>query len=175
MSVWCDCCRGLHIYHRSEPRSRYTSTDDRPDVVFFDSYIGNNVDLNISLAHPWSSDIFPSSAGVSGAAAERRADRKKEKYSKQLLPGGIIATVTPLVMEHFGAWGIDRWKLLCKLSKNSSDKVEQPTLQSLWTSCPSALLFGSRSVMLEASLKSYLRYMKAIDVTFLPPSTSATS
>ena len=68
-------------------------------------------------------DNFPSSAGVSGAAEERRADRKKEKYSKEQLPGGIIATVTPLVMEHFGAWGIDGWKLLCKLSKKSSDKV----------------------------------------------------
>ena len=49
----------------------------------FDSDIGNNVDLDISLAHSWSSDIFPSSAGVSGVVAERRADRKKKKYSKQ--------------------------------------------------------------------------------------------
>ena len=38
-------------------------------------------------------------------ALERKADKKKEKYSKQQLPGGIIATVTPLVMEHFEAWG----------------------------------------------------------------------
>ena len=102
-----DCFRVLHIHHRRELRSRYTTTGNRPDIVFFDSNIGNNVDLDISLAHPWSSDIFPSSAGVSGDAAERRADRKKEKYSKQQLPGGMIATVTPLVMEHFGAWGID--------------------------------------------------------------------
>ena len=92
-SVWSDCFRGLHIHHRREPRSRYTTTDNRPDIVFFDSDIGNNVDLDISLAHPWSSDIFPSSAGVNGAAAERRANRKIEKYSKQQLPGGIIATV----------------------------------------------------------------------------------
>ncbi|XP_062520364.1 uncharacterized protein LOC134195363 [Corticium candelabrum] len=101
-SVWSDCFRGLHIHHRREPRSHYTTTDNRPDIVFFTD-IGNNVDLDISLAYPWSSDIFPSSAVVSGAAAERRADRKKEKYSKQQLPGGMIATVTPLVMEHFGA------------------------------------------------------------------------
>ena len=125
-SVWSDCFRGLHTYHRREPRSRYTTSDNRPDIVFFNLDIGNNVDLDISLAHPWSSDIFPSSAGVSGAAAEKRADRKKEKYSKQQLPGGIIDTVTPLVMEHFGAWGIDGWKLLCKLSKKSSDKVGRP-------------------------------------------------
>ena len=70
--------------------------------------------------------VVTSSAGVRGAAAERRADRKKEKYSKQQLPGCIIASVTPLVMEHFGAWGIDGWKLLCKLAKKSSDKVGRP-------------------------------------------------
>ena len=125
-SVWSDCYRGLHIHHRRESRSHYTTADNRPDIVFFDSDIGNNVDLDIFLAHPWSSDIFPSSAGVGGVAAERRADRKKEKYNKQQLPGGIIATVTPLVMGHFGAWRIDGWNLLCKLSKKSSDKVGRP-------------------------------------------------
>ena len=86
--------------------SSYNYRQQTGHRIFY-SDIGNNVDLDISLAHPWSSDIFPSSAGVSGAAAERRADRKKEKYSKQQLPGGIIATITPLVIEHFGAWGID--------------------------------------------------------------------
>ena len=45
--------------------------------------IGSNVDLDISLAHPWSSDIFPSSAVVSSAAAERRADRKEEREIQQ--------------------------------------------------------------------------------------------
>ena len=105
--VWSDCFSGLHIHHRRERRSRYTTTNNRPDIACFDLDIGNNVELDISLAHPWSSDIFPSSAHVSGVAAERRADRKKEKYSKQQLPGGTIATVTPLVMEQFGAWGID--------------------------------------------------------------------
>ena len=51
-AVWSDCFRGLHIHHRREPRSHYTTTDNRPDIVFFDSDIGNNVDLDISLAHP---------------------------------------------------------------------------------------------------------------------------
>ena len=157
-SVWSDCFRGLHIHHRREPRSHYTTTtDNRLDIIFFDSDIGNNVDLDISLVHPWSSNIFPSSAGVSGAAAERRADRKKEKYSKQQLPGGIIATVTPLVMEHFGAWGINGWKLQCKLAKKSSDKVGRPNDTEFIDFWSKRFLFSSRSVMLESSLKSYLR------------------
>ena len=154
-SVWSDCFHGLHIHHHREPRSRYTTTDNRPDIVFFDLDTGNNVDLDISLAHPWSSDIFPSSAGVS-ATAERRADRKKEKYSKQQLPGGIIATVTPLVMQHFGAWGSMGGNSCANCQRSHRTKWDDQTLQSLSTSGPNAFLFSSRSVMLESSLKSYL-------------------
>ena len=62
-----------------------------------------------------------------------------------------------------------------KLSKKSSDKVDDRTLQTLSTSGPNTFLFGSRSVMLESSLKSCLHCVKATDVTSLPPSTSATS
>ena len=66
----------------------------------FDSDTGYNIDLDIALAHLWSSDIFPTSAGVDGASAERRADRKRAKYNKQQLPGGSIVRTIPLVMEH---------------------------------------------------------------------------
>ena len=111
-SIWSDCFRMLRIHHRREPRNRYTTTDNRPDIIFFDSDTGYNIDLDISLAHPWSSDIFPTSAGVDRAAADRRADRKRPKYNKQQLPGGSIVSAIPLVMEHFGAWGFDAWKFL---------------------------------------------------------------
>ena len=96
-SIWSDCFCRLRIHHRREPRNRYTTTDNRPDIVFFNFDTGYNIDLDISLAHPWSSDIFPTSA------ADRRADRKKAKYNKQQLPGGSIVSAIPLVMEHFGA------------------------------------------------------------------------
>ena len=175
-SVWSDCFRGLHVHHCREPRSRYTTTDNRPDIVFFDSDIGNNVDLDISLAHPWSSDIFPSSAGVSGVAAERRADRKKQKYSKQQLPGDIIATVTPLVMEHLGAWGIDGWKLLCKLAKKSSDKVGRLNAAEFidfWSKRFSIQLQKCNARVISKKLSSMSE--DNTDVTSLPPSTSATS
>ena len=108
---------------------------------------------------------------------DRQPDRQTNRQtdSKQQLPVGTIATVTPLVMEHFGAWGIDAWKLLCKLSKKSSDKVGRPNAAEFIDFWSNAFLFSSRSVMLESSLKSYLRCLKATDVTSLSPSTSATS
>ena len=54
-------------------------------------------------------------------------------------------------------------------------KWDDQTLWSLSTSGPNAFLFSSRSVMLESSLKSYLRCLKATDVISSPPSSSATS
>ena len=59
----------------------------RPDIVAFDPDKGCNVDLDIALAHPWSSDIFPRSSESDGAAAERRKERKKANYAKENLPG----------------------------------------------------------------------------------------
>ena len=123
-SIWSDCFRKLHIHHRREPRNRYTTTDNRPDIIFFDSDTGSiSISTCISLAHPWSSDIFSTSAGVDGAAVDRRADRKRAKYNKQQLPGGSIVSAIPLVMEHFGAWGFDAWKFFKKIAKKSSDEV----------------------------------------------------
>ena len=69
------------MHHRKEPRHRYSNSNDRPDIVAFDPDKGCNVDLDIALAHPWSSDIFPRSSESDGAAAEKREERKKAKYA----------------------------------------------------------------------------------------------
>ena len=66
-----------------EPRHRYSNSNDRPDIVAFDPNKGCNVDLDIALAHPWSSDIFPRSSETDGAAAERREDRKKANMQRK--------------------------------------------------------------------------------------------
>ena len=52
-----------------------------------------------------SSDIFPTSATMDGAAASRREDRKVASYEKERYPGGLAVRVVPLVLEHFGRWG----------------------------------------------------------------------
>ena len=55
--VWLECLRNLRIHYCREPR-RYTNSDCRPDIIMFDAKSGSNFDLDISLAHPWSSDVF---------------------------------------------------------------------------------------------------------------------
>ena len=71
----------------------------------FDAGSGANIDLDISLTHPWSSDVFPCSAEATGVAANRRETRKMSKYEQHNLPGCSVVKVVPLAMEHFGSWG----------------------------------------------------------------------
>ena len=106
---------------QKEPKDRYATSDSRPDIVVFDTGIGSNVDLDIELAHPWSSDIFPTSATMEGAATVRREDRKLALYEKEKHPGGLSVRVVPLVLEHFGRWGKKAETYLDDLSKRSKD------------------------------------------------------
>ena len=124
--VWSECLRSLQIHHRREPRNRYVTSDCRPDIVMFDSESASNLDLDISLAHPWSADAFPSSADRTGVAAKQRENRKAAKYSQQKLPGTSVLKAIPLVFEHFGAWGEEAKNFLRKLAAFSSDEVGQP-------------------------------------------------
>ena len=91
----------------------------------FDAESGSNLDLNISLVHPWSSDVFPSSAEATVVAANRRETRKMSKYKQHKLPGGSVVKVVPLLMKHFGSWGEAR-KFLQKLAAFSSDEAGRP-------------------------------------------------
>ena len=36
----------------------YTHSNNRPDILVYDSETGFNVELDVALAHPWASDIF---------------------------------------------------------------------------------------------------------------------
>ena len=110
---------GLH--HKKEPRLRYTNNENRPDIVVFDSDQGSNTDLDVPLAHPWSLEALSRSAEEDGFAASRRQDRKQSKYKQLKLPGGKSPTFTPLVMEHFGRWGLAAESYLNALASRAKD------------------------------------------------------
>ena len=126
MSVWSDCLSHLKIHHRKESKDRYSTSDSRPDISVFDTGAGSNVELDIAMAHPRSSDIFPTSATTDGAAACRREERKKARYAKDTYPGGMSVQVVPLVMEHFGRWGKQAEAYFDQLSKRSRDECGKP-------------------------------------------------
>ena len=99
---WTECLSDLHIPYQVEPRHHYTNTDNRPDITIFDIETGQTLDLDISLAHPWSVDNVKRASRIDGFAASTREDKKKAKYSEHQLPGGSESKCVPLVLEHFG-------------------------------------------------------------------------
>ena len=85
--------------------SIYLNNENRPDIVAFGFEAGVSMDLDISLAHPWSSEASRRSAVEDGAAAIIREESKVEKYDANIRPSGAAARFYPLVFEHFGLWG----------------------------------------------------------------------
>ena len=105
MSVWSECLSSVHLLHKCDPRDRSTHSNNRPDILVYDSETESNVELDVALAHPWASDILPRAATTGGSAAMRRKQIKENKYAQERLPGGYSPTVVPLVFEHFSHWG----------------------------------------------------------------------
>ena len=123
---WSECMSDLHIPHEKEPRNLYTNSEDRPDVIFFDSETGQNLDMDVSLAHPWSQDTLKRASREDGFAARTREEKKMNKYAREILSGGTSSKCVPLVFEHFGRWGLQADIFLHRLSKQCSFTNEDP-------------------------------------------------
>ena len=68
LDVWSECLSDVHIPHQKEPRHQYTNSDNRPDITLFDSETGQKLDVDVSLAHPWSQDILKRASREDGYA-----------------------------------------------------------------------------------------------------------
>ena len=112
-SVWSECLGSLSIHHQREPRYQYSETDNRPDIVLFESETGVSIELDASPAHPWSKDNLNKAACEEGYAAKNQEEKKCKKYNNERLPGGVSPTFTPLVLEHFGHIGSQPLKISC--------------------------------------------------------------
>ena len=123
---WSECMSDLHIPHEKEPRNLYTNSEDRPDIIFFDSETGQNLDVDVSLAHPWSQDTLKRASREDGFAARTREEKKMNKYAGEILSGGTSSKYVPLVFEHFGRWGLQADIFLHRLSKQCSFTNEDP-------------------------------------------------
>ena len=89
----------LHIPHEKEPRNLYTNSEDRPDIIFFDSETGQNLDVDVSLAHPWSQDTLKRASREDGFAARTREEKKMNKYAGEILSGGTSSKCVPLCLQ----------------------------------------------------------------------------
>ena len=97
VSVWSDCLRNLSITHRTEPRELYDGNQCRPDIVYFDAQTGCDIEMDISIAHPWNGDVISNASREDGAAAVRREQQKAMKYSHQFDIFGNPSNCIPVV------------------------------------------------------------------------------
>ena len=85
----------------------YSQTDGQTDF---------NVELDIPLAHPWSSKVISHAPTTDGSAASKREEKKIAKYSKERHISGGSPCLTPLVFEHFERCGNSGEKFLHQIS-----------------------------------------------------------
>ena len=121
LNGWSECLSDLHFRHQAEPRHQYISTEDRPDITMFDPNTGQNLDLDVSLAHRWSQDIIRRTSKKNGHAALPREEKKMKKCSEELVPAGYVPRCVPLVIEHYGRWGTKAENFLQHLSQQSAN------------------------------------------------------
>ena len=124
MDGWTECLSDLHIPCQVESRHHYTNTDSRPDITIFDIETGQTLDLDISLAHPWSVENVKRASRIDGFAASAREDKKKAKCSEHQLPGGSESKCVALVLEHYGRWGEEALRFLSQFSRKNQNVVQ---------------------------------------------------
>ena len=156
VSAWSDRLSQLQLHHVKEPRRRYVNSEERSDIVEFDSASGLDLELDIALAHPWSNEIECLSATTQRAAANKRENLKIKKYDQELLPEGFRPTFVPIVWEHFGCWGEkaeDYLKKLSQLSRDEDGKSNESTFKTYWRSVFSVCLKRSNARVIDRKIE----------------------
>ena len=84
LNGWSECLSDFHLPNQTEPRHQYINTEDRPDSTMFDPNTGQNSNLDVSLAHPWSQDIIRRTSKENGHAIATRKETKVKNIQKSL-------------------------------------------------------------------------------------------
>ena len=90
----------------------------------FDLNTEQNLDFDVSLAHPWSQDIIRRASKEIGHAAVTREENKIKKYSEELVLRGYVSRCVPLVIEHFGS-GAQRQSIFAAFATTVSKSRSQ--------------------------------------------------
>ena len=139
-----------------EPRGRYVNSEDRSDMVAFDSALRVDLEEDIALAHPWSNDIEVFVSYNSESSSNQKRNLKIKKEDQELLPGGFQPTFMPVVFKHFGCWGQKAEDYLKKLSQLSRDEDGKPnalTFKTYWRPVFSVCLQQSNARVIDSKIK----------------------
>ena len=112
---WSDCHQELGIHHRKEPRDRYMNSNNRPDIVVYNTEQGTTTDLDVSLAHPWCSEIVKRCGNEQDSLRAEERQRRKRNTQENAQREQTAQPSTPLL--HFGCWGEEAISYLRSLAK----------------------------------------------------------
>ena len=120
---------------------------------------GSSYDLDIAVAHPFSSDALRKASQEGGSAAARREERKRVKYQAQVLPDTSSLSFTPLVFEHFGRWGTAAMDFLNSLARKSRDvegRKNEADFRGFWRKKFSVILQRCNAKVMQNKLSRLL-------------------
>ena len=63
--------------HKKESKHCYSESDDRPDIYVVDPETANDIELDLSMAHPWALDVVNKATVENGAAASHWEELQK--------------------------------------------------------------------------------------------------
>ena len=104
------------------------TSNDWLGILAFDSYSGCDIELDISIAHPWNRDILSEATDEDGVAAAKRQVSKNKKYNSELDVWGNPSNCILLVCEHFGHWGGRQNNFFMSYLSDPEMKMERITL-----------------------------------------------
>ena len=102
-----------------------------------------DIELDISISHPWAGHTLSQSAIEDGVAAAKREQEKIQKYANELDIWGNPSSCIPIVFEHFGRWGKQANQFLHQLSLQSVNEDRSPNrheFKTFWRRCLSVAL-----------------------------------
>ena len=79
--VWWECLTELNFQHSKEPTHRYLNNDNRPDIAVINPQTGHDIELDISLAHPWCTDLLGSAASIALQILLPQEKREKKRLN----------------------------------------------------------------------------------------------
>ena len=123
VSTWSECLSQVHLCHTIEPRDTYCNSQSRPDIAI-QNVFDFNVELDISIAHPWSRDILPSAAhGDKRGSSTEEGGEKEGEIQHRNPPWWLQPQAdTIIVLEHFGFGGQEGQRFLHEISQRSRDE-----------------------------------------------------
>ena len=127
---------------------------------------GCDIELDISMAHPWALHVISRAAQEDGVAAATREVKKSEKYARERDVWGLPSNCIPLVFKHFGRWGSETAQFLHRLSFQSIDEDGRKNsldFKTFWRRCMLVALQRCNASVINRKLAG-LRHSKIFTV-----------